>query len=431
MMIRLRNVLLFSAAAVAAVVSAADGESSSSPPEPHQLDATYNFEQYLIHLEKTYTDRDEYDRRSRIFAKNLGKILAHNEAKQIGEDGRLMGEGYIMGVNMFTDVESHELPMGYNKLLHPAWRDQLSAGAVSKTERKLGATDTDTDTEAYSKPIGFEMEDVSALPDSVDWSAEGKVSKAPNQGGCGSCWSFAATAAIESHLAIATGEKPFGLSEQNMLQCSPNPDHCGGTGGCTGSTVELALNYIADITAKKTGGMFNITDVPYSGSNQGWGSCEDVTKDKSPQVGIEGWTALETNDYKAVMNAVAKVGPLAVAVAASGWSYYQGGVFHTTDTTVNHAVVLVGYGTDEETKEKYWKIRNSWGPSFGEEGYIRVLRTDGDDQVCGQDTDPLVGMACALDDNGNKIETNPVKVCGTGAVLFDASYPVGVHRIKE
>ena len=80
-----------------------------------------------------------------------------------------------------------------------------------------------------------------------------------------------------------------------------------GTGGCIGSTVELALNYIADITAKKTGGMFNITDVPYSGSNQGWGSCEDVTKDKSPQVGIEGWTALETNDYKAVMNAVAKV----------------------------------------------------------------------------------------------------------------------------
>ena len=72
------------------------------------------------------------------------------------------------------------------------------------------------------------MEEVSALPDSVDWSAEGKVSNAPNQGGCGSCWSFAATAAIESHLAIATGEKPFELSEQDMLQCSPNPDHCGG-----------------------------------------------------------------------------------------------------------------------------------------------------------------------------------------------------------
>lgn len=428
MVIRLRNILLVSAAALAAVVSAADS-SAHAPPGAHELDATYTFDKYLTHFDKKYSDRDEYDRRARTFLTNLNKILVHNKAREITEDGSPKDGGYVMGVNMFTDVENHELPKGYNKLLHPVWRDQLNRAAVSKTERMLGAVDTDTDTDAYSKPPDFEMEDVSALPESVDWDAKGKVNKAPQQGGCGSCWSFASTGTIESHLAIAMDEDPISLSEQNMLQCTPNPDHCGGEGMCTGSTVELALNYIADITAKKTGGMFNIADIPYSSSVGSWGSCEDSTKDKIPQVGIEGWTALESNNYKATMNAVAKVGPLAIAVAASGWSGYKKGVFETDETDVNHAVLLVGYGTDEETGEKFWKVRNSWGTGFGENGYIRIKRTDDDDKVCALDTDPLVGLACALDDNGNKIDVQPVQVCGTGAVLFDVAYPVGVHHI--
>lgn len=73
------------------------------------------------------------------------------------------------------------------------------------------------------------MDEVASLPEEMDWTKEGKVNPTiPHQGGCGSCWSFAATGVIESHLSIATGEEPFTLSEQNVLQCSPNPDQCGG-----------------------------------------------------------------------------------------------------------------------------------------------------------------------------------------------------------
>lgn len=80
-----------------------------------------------------------------------------------------------------------------------------------------------------------------------------------------------------------------------------------GKGDCSGATVELALNYVADLTAKKQGGMFRIEDVPYHGSSKTWVECDDVTSGKTPMVGIEGWTKLPGNNYKATMNAVAKV----------------------------------------------------------------------------------------------------------------------------
>ncbi len=79
------------------------------------------------------------------------------------------------------------------------------------------------------EPPAFHIEDISNLPTEVDWAKEGKVNPLiPQQGGCGSCWSFAATAAIESNLAISTGEEPTSLSVTNMLLCTPNPDECGG-----------------------------------------------------------------------------------------------------------------------------------------------------------------------------------------------------------
>jgi len=421
MICNLRNLFLFSAAAA---VSAANGPA----PKAHQLDDSYTFEQYLSHFDKSYDNPAEYGRRSAIFAKNMKKILSHNVGKMTAEGDVI--EGYVMGVNMFTDVATDELPMGYNKALHPAWSSQLRrGGAVTSTERLLGTTDTITTS--YSKPPIFEMMEIIDLPPSMDWAEAGHVNtEIPNQGGCGSCWTFAATGTIEAHLSIATGEEPFTLSEQNMLQCSPNPEQCGGTGGCDGSTAELAYNYIADITTQQTGGMFTIGDVPYHAARSDWvGGCENVTAGETPSVGIEGWTMLESNDYKSVMNALAQVGPLAIAVAASDWGMYEGGVFDSQMTVVNHAVLLVGYGVDDDTDEKYYKVRNSWGSSFGEDGYIRLKRHDEDSTPCNTDNAPLVGVACALDDNGDMIVTKPVQVCGACGVLFDVAYPVGVKSI--
>jgi cathepsin L len=196
-------------------------------------------------------------------------ILNHNHGR-LTEDGEIIGGGYVMGVNAFTDIDVEELPMGYNKHVHNGGSatSHLRVGdAVLEIERrKLGGTQSysvrvrslfhpiflmfDTyiclivnltlvmssidfcSPPSYctikKKPPSKDLDDVSNLPTEVDWDKEGKVNLAPSQGGCGSCWTFASTAAIESHLAIVTGDEPIILSEQNILECAPNPLQCGG-----------------------------------------------------------------------------------------------------------------------------------------------------------------------------------------------------------
>jgi len=123
------------------------------------------------------------------------------------------------------------------------------------------------------------------------------------------------------------------------------------------------------------------------------------------------------------VHAVATAGPVAVSVDASAWHKYESGVFNGCDynanVDVNHAVILVGYGTDEANGD-FWLIRNSWGTGYGENGYIRLAR-EGEVQ-CGTDSTPLDGSACAYQDF-------PTKVCGQCAVLFDSSYPLNARVI--
>lgn len=111
----------------------------TAAPRAHELDNSYTFDQYLTHFGKRYYNPVEYAHRSRIFSKNLKKILAHNVGK-MDENGDILHAtgGYVMGVNMFTDIEQQDMPMGYNKMMHPSWRVQLKDGkTLLKTERFL------------------------------------------------------------------------------------------------------------------------------------------------------------------------------------------------------------------------------------------------------------------------------------------------------
>lgn len=223
--------------------------------------------------------------------------------------------------------------------------------------------------------IPFDIDDVSTLPKSVDWRAHGVVTPVKNQGICGSCWAFASTAVLESHIAIRTGVL-YTLSVQELVSCVPNPRNCGGGGGCSGATGYVAMDFVASegivdewqLGYQSYGGdspnctLENIT-FPSLRGNVGLPSM------MGPRATIEGYAIMPTNDYKATMNALAKMGPLVVAVACSNWHFYSRGVFTDEDKSsrafdINHAVVLTGYGTDEETGEDYWLIRNSWGPTW-------------------------------------------------------------------
>ena len=389
--------------------------SNPSLLHPHTTHSRTAFKQ---DFSKTYENKSEHKHREAVFNKNKANIIHHNS---------LLGTSYKKGINEFTDLEDHEGNFGYSKTDHPAYGGGSKRRHLTRDE------------------LPFDVDPIDQLPASVDWREKGVVTAVKDQGGCGSCWAFAATACLESHIAIET-DYLFNLAPQEFVSCMPNPNECGGTGGCQGSIVDLAYDY-----AIEHGGLVSEFQMGYSSYYGENGNCTihpeenknlrgTSTGGPDPDgvsggvVNIEDYANLPTNDYLSLMNAIAKTGPVAVSVAASPWKSYESGVFQmdggfTEDNLdVNHAVVMVGYGTDEDTGLDYFLIRNSWKPTWAEHGYIRLLRTDPDslddpDTNCGMDTKPQDGTGC-------KGDTDPVKVCGTSAILFDNLIPLGGHLLQ-
>ena len=218
-------------------------------------------------------------------------------------------------------------------------------------------------------------------PESLDWRDEGKVTPVKNQGGCGSCWAFSGTGAIESALLMNNQTETI-LAEQLYVDCAPNPDSCGGTGGCSGSIQPLLFEYAL------TEGAVLETDYAYTASTD---TCKAALK--TPVASIEGYEVLPENlSPEDMMQYLITKGPLAVSVDASSWSFYGGGVlsYSQCGADIDHAVMMVGYGTDPVYGD-YWTIKNSWGASWGEDGYIRISREDGN----AADTSPGDGTGCA------------------------------------
>jgi len=304
------------------------------------------------------------------------------------------GKTWFAGVNEFTDWTNAE------------FRASRTGHRVHPQENVITLEGTKT------------LED---LPTDVDWrKEEGIVTPNKNQGSCGSCWAFSATETLESHLAIATGEPAPVLSPQQIVDCAPNPKHCGGTGGCQGSTQPLAFNYT------KTAGITTEANYGYVGIRGG--TCQP---DKIKPVATNaGFVQLEQNNYTALVTAIATKGPIAVSVAAGGlgWQIYQGGVYSDTgaahpflcDMTVDHAVQAVGYGTDGA--KDYWLVRNSWGGGWGENGYIRIQRHGEGKEPCAVDKKPQDGMACEGD-------TDLPTYCGLCGILSASSYPTGLEKV--
>jgi cathepsin L len=332
---------------------------------PHWTDLEaleeFTFDVFVVAFDKTYKDESEYDLRRDVYGSNLQAILDHNRAQLDRESAG----GYFLHVNEFADLTPDELPTGNVKAL----RTELLSNGMSSSSLRL--------------PLDTPL---SSLPKSVSWKAKGVTTPVKHQGHCGSCWAFASIAALESHVALQTGAL-FTLSVQQLVSCSDNVRHCGGAGGCTGATAEVAYQYVQHHGVVEewifgyqsyNGAQVNCTLRPAESREEtDTGSLRrqvvESSSSPSPYVNdavaaILGYANLEPNNYLVLMNAVAKLGPVTVSVACSTWHLYKSGVFsvefnesiqQTTD--VNHLVVLEGYGTDEETGEDYWLIRNSWG----------------------------------------------------------------------
>jgi len=257
------------------------------------------------------------------------------------------------------------------------------------------------------------------LADSVDWRTASSPKGGPvltpvkNQGGCGSCWAFSATESIEADIAIETGTLPV-LAPQEFVDCVPNPEQCGGTGGCQGATAELAFNY----TMSK--GHISAEEYKYTGAS---GQCK---LDKLPKTtaGIKNFVKLPINEYAPLLAAVTKQ-PISISVDASKWQMYEGGVFtgcpvaKTETVDIDHAVQLVGYGGGTQDADlPYFIVRNSWSAAWGEKGFIRIDRTSSIAGTCYDDPTPGDG-------NGCKGGPSKMTVCGACGILSDSSYPTG------
>mmetsp|Transcript_79429 Transcript_79429/g.199597 ORF Transcript_79429/g.199597 Transcript_79429/m.199597 type:complete len:429 (+) Transcript_79429:105-1391(+) len=300
-----------------------------------------------------------------------------------------------------------------NSNVGATWKATINQFATMTPEEKQGMFGYLKQTGKQTLASFSPMVHAATPPEHFDWrtARPNVVTAVKNQGGCGSCWAFASTAVMESVIAIDTGVL-FDLSPQQVTSCTPNPDECGGSGGCSGATAQLAFNY----TIKA--GITSMWTYPYTSYMGDSGSCAAMTGRKAPVAGITGYVQLPQNDATALMAAVL-TSPVSVSVAASDWHYYSDGIFdgcNKEHPIINHAVVLMGYGV--EGFVNYWTIRNSWGPTWGEKGYIRLMRYP-DEEPCGVDNEPLDGYSCKSNPPGH------IVACGMCGVLADSAYPTG------
>ena len=181
-----------------------------------------------------------------------------------------------------------------------------------------------------------------------DKDHKNECNKVKNQGSCGSCWAFAANAVQESTMNIR-GQGLPNLSEQDLVDCSRGY----GNQGCNGGWYYHAWDYV-----KAKGGLSSESAYPYTGKD---GTCKSVSRPHKI-TGYSKVTAADANIETAINDV-----PVAVAVDASNWSSYKSGIFSNCATSINHAVTAVGY-----VSGSHWLIRNSWGTTWGESGYMRL-----------------------------------------------------------
>jgi len=281
---------------------------------------------------------DEDTFRHEVFNKNLAFIEAEN-AK---------GHSHTLGLGPFTAMTTEE----YKALLG------------SKPE----GSDTPT--------LGVHSWQGETLADSIDWTTQGVVTPVKDQGQCGSCWAFSTTGALESGFKLHSGNL-VSFSEQQFVDCDGFPNL-----GCNGGNMMFALRYSkkADICTEAS--------YPYEATG---GSCRKsgctVGMKSGTVTGLQAVAPLIGNAKDEDMKSALQIQPLSIAIEADQdiFQHYKSGtITGSCGTKTDHGVLAVGYGTDSEGYA-YWKVKNSWGSSWGDDGYVMLVQ--GKNQ-CGINTQP-------------------------------------------
>ncbi|NP_001004869.1 cathepsin L1 precursor [Xenopus tropicalis] len=281
---------------------------------------------------KSYAPKEEGWRRV-LWEKNLRMIEFHNLEHSLGK------HSHSLGMNQFGDMTNEEFR-------------QLMNGY--KNQKKIrGST--------FLAPNNFES------PKSVDWRKKGYVTPVKDQGQCGSCWAFSTTGALEGQHYRNTG-KMISLSEQNLVDCS----RAQGNQGCNGGLMDQAFQYVKD-----NGGIDSEDSYPYTAKDDqechydpNYNSANDT-----------GFVDVTSGSEKDLMNAVASVGPVSVAVDAGhqSFQFYKSGIYYEPECSsedLDHGVLVVGYGFEGEDEDgkKYWIVKNSWSEKWGNDGYIYIAK---------------------------------------------------------
>ncbi|XP_060654484.1 cathepsin L-like [Drosophila nasuta] len=287
---------------------------------------------FQIDYTKFYETEDEALLRRLIFEDNKRRIDKHNRRFMAGL------ESYEMGVNQFTDL----LPKEFQSQM-------LSALNITEAEGLIDFR--------YTAPRDVDP------PSSIDWRARGAVTPVMDQGeNCESCWAFATTGTLEGQTFVKTG-RLVQLSAQNLVDCSSDEPY---NNNCGGGLAARALRYIMD-----NHGINTESSYPYQGTMQ---QCRYDSRNIGATV--QGRSLVEDKSEANLAAVTAFHGPVSVAVDGRDLQNYSSGVYNNPNcskTKLNHAMVVVGYGNDKSGGD-YWLVKNSWGTTWGESGYIRMSR---------------------------------------------------------
>lgn len=276
---------------------------------------------------------DEHHYRFALWSKSYDKVQEHNSK----------GLSWELETNMFADLADEEfsaLHLGYN---HDPNRIRENVQYLDESEAPEGTT--------------------------WDWRKKGAVTSVKDQQSCGSCYTFASAAALEALYFLDKGTL-VDLSNQQLLDCTSSY----GNQGCNGGLMVPCYKYV------KEKGIEKFSDYTYKNKV---GSCAYNAQKVVYKNG--GYAEVPKNDFTQLRAAVKKI-PVSVAVMADNDAFklYKSGVISSNcGTQLDHAILAVGYGSG------FWIVKNSWGSSWGEEGYVRIASGSQNNGagVCGINSD--------------------------------------------